>query len=99
MERSKLQLCKYCDSGRLRKDGFRKNKNNKIQKFYCLDCKKGFTANFGFEKMRYDDVIITRALQMYYSKMSVRRIADFFTGHNNYHSLFVGFSLFQFFCF
>ena len=26
--------------------------------------------------MRYDDVIITRALQMYYSKMSVRRIAD-----------------------
>ena len=78
MERSKLKLCKYCDSGRLRKDGMRQNKNGKIQRFKCMDCKRRFTANFGFEKMRYDNVIITRALQMYYSGMSVRDIADCF---------------------
>ncbi len=78
MERSKLELCKYCDSGRLRKDGMRETKKGKIQRFKCLDCKKRFTANFGFEKMRYNDVIITRALQMYYSGMSVRKIADCF---------------------
>ena len=76
IERSLIKVCKFCDSGNLKKDGFRKNKDGKIQKFYCLDCKKGFTANFRFEKMRYDDVVITRALQMYYSGMSVRDIAD-----------------------
>jgi len=76
MERSSLKLCKYCDSGNIRKDGFRNTKKGKTQKFYCLDCKKGFTVNFGFEKMRYDDVIITRALMMYYKGMSVSGIAD-----------------------
>ena len=78
MERSQLKLCKYCDSGRLRKDGFRKNKSGKVRIFECLDCKKKFTANFGFEKMRSRDVIITRTLQMYYTGMSVRDIAGCF---------------------
>ena len=78
MERSILQLCKYCDSGRLKKVGFRQTKQGRVQRFRCLDCKKGFTTNFGFEKMRYDSVLITRALQMYYSGMSVRDIADCF---------------------
>ena len=78
MERSQLKLCKYCDSGNLRKDGFRKRKTGKIRVFECLDCKKKFTANFGFEKMRSNDVIITRTLQMYYAGMSVRDIADCF---------------------
>lgn len=78
MERSKLQLCKYCDSGKLIKRGIRKNKSGNLQRYQCLDCKKRFTANFGFEKMRYESVIITRSLQMYYSGMSVRKIADCF---------------------
>lgn len=76
MERSQLKLCKYCDSGRLRTDGFRKNKNGKIPVFECLDCKKKFSANFGFEKMRYDYHTITGDLQMYYSGMSVRDIEN-----------------------
>ena len=78
MERSKLNLCKYCDSGKIKKAGMRITKKGKIQRYACLDCKKRFTANFGFEKMRYDSVLITRALQMYYSGMSVRDIADCF---------------------
>ena len=78
MERSQLQLCKYCDSGRLKKDGIRENKKGKVQRFKCLDCKKRFTTNFGFEKMRYSDTVITRALMMYYKGMSVRDIADCF---------------------
>ena len=76
MERSKLQLCKYCDSGRIRKDGFRKNKNDKVRIFECLDCKKKFSSNFGFEKKQSNENTITGALQMYYSGMSVRKIAD-----------------------
>ena len=40
MERSKLQLCRYCDSGRIIKKGIRKNKSGKAQIYKCLDCKK-----------------------------------------------------------
>ncbi len=76
MERSKLELCKYCDSGRITKKETRKNKNGTVQIFKCLDCKKRFTANFGFEKKQFDDNIITGSLQMYYSGMSVRDISN-----------------------
>ena len=31
MERSKLKLCKFCDSGRIVKHGIRKNKKGEIQ--------------------------------------------------------------------
>ena len=75
-ERSKLQLCKFCDSGRIRKDGVRENKKGRIQRFKCQDCNKRFTANFGFEKRQFDETTITGALQMYYSGMSVRDIAN-----------------------
>ena len=54
IERAKRKLCKFCDSGRIRKDGFRKNKSGKVRIFECLDCKRKFSENFGFEKMRYD---------------------------------------------
>jgi len=76
MERSKLQLCKYCDSGKIIKKGMRKTKLGSIQIFKCKDCKKRFTTNFGFEKKQSNENTITGALQMYYSGMSVRKIAD-----------------------
>lgn len=76
MDRSILQLCKYCDSGRLIKKGIRKNKKGDLQQYKCLDCKKIFVLNLGFEKMKSKDVLITRALQMYFSGMSVRDVAD-----------------------
>ncbi len=76
LERSKLQLCKYCDSGNIKKNGTRQTKNGNVQRFQCLDCKRRFTANFGFEKKQFDDKIITGDLQMYFTGMSVRDIAD-----------------------
>ena len=71
MERSKLQLCKYCDSGKIIKKGTRKNKSGNIQIFKCLDCKKRFSSNFRFEKMRHGYSTITGALQMYYAGIYV----------------------------
>ena len=76
MERSKLSLCKYCDSGNLKKDGMRQTRKGSVQRFKCLDCGKRFTANFGFEKMRHGEEVITGALQMYFAGMSTRDIAD-----------------------
>ena len=78
MDQSLLNKCKFCSSGRLIKKGIRKTKKGNVQIFKCKDCKKRFTTNFGFEKMRYDSTLITRALQMYFSGMSVRDIADCF---------------------
>ncbi len=78
IEGSLVKVCKFCDSGNIIKKGIKKNKSGSLQKFKCNDCKRGFTANFGFEKMRYSNTVITRALQMYFSGMSVRDIADCF---------------------
>lgn len=75
MERSKLQLCKFCDSGRIIKKGIKKNKSGNLQIYKCKDCKKRFTTNFGFENRQFDDGIVTGALEMYYSGMSVRDIS------------------------
>ena len=82
MERSQLKLCKYCNSKNLKKWGVRKTKQGQVQTFKCADCNKRFTANFGFEKMRYNEVLITRSLQMYFTGMSVRDIADCFEQEN-----------------
>ncbi len=76
IERSKIPVCKYCDSGRIRKEGTRNTKKGRVQMYRCKDCQKKFTANFGFEKRQFDELIITGALQMYYTGMSVRDIAD-----------------------
>ena len=75
MERSKLSLCKFCDSGRIIKKGIKKNKSGKLQIFKCKDCKRKFTTNFGFEKKQNNDSIITGSLEMYFSGMSVRDIS------------------------
>ena len=62
MERSKIRLCKFCDSGNVIKKGTRKNKNGDVQIFKCTDCNRRFTANFGFEKKQFDDRTVTAAL-------------------------------------
>ena len=72
MERGRLDLCKFCDSGNIVKAGMKRNKTKTRQMFKCQDCKKRFTANFGFERKQYDESIITGALQMYHTGMSVR---------------------------
>ncbi len=62
IERSLIKVCKYCDSGNIKKWGMRKSKQGDKQSYKCLDCKKRFTANFGFEKMRYNQRTITHVV-------------------------------------
>lgn len=59
MERSKLKLCKFCDSGNIKKWGMRKTKQGGRQIYRCADCDRKFTANFGFERRQPKDEIIT----------------------------------------
>ena len=39
---------KYCNSGKIIQKGTRKNKSGIVQIWKCKDCKRKFTANFGF---------------------------------------------------
>ena len=76
MERSKLNICKYCSSGNIRKRGFSIRKQGKLQRYECVDCKKYFVPNFGFENTRVEPSTITGAMQMYFTGMPVRDIAN-----------------------
>jgi transposase-like protein len=67
-----LSNCIYCGSSNLKKKGIRKNKSGNIQKFYCRDCRKYFTFNIGFERMKHNPQAITSAMQLYFSGESLR---------------------------
>jgi putative transposase len=71
------QNCRFCNSENIIKRGFRKAKNNNIQRFYCNDCKKWFTFNVGFEKMRASPQVITSAMQLYFTGESLRNVTKF----------------------
>jgi transposase-like protein len=64
--------CIFCGSTHIVKDGVRHNKAGDIQKFNCLECKKYFTINLGFEKMKHNPKGITMAMQLYFSGESLR---------------------------
>ena len=69
--------CKFCHSQNIKKYGVRKNKSGDIQRLLCQDCKKTFSINLGFEKMKSSPEIITNALQLYFSGESLRSIQKF----------------------
>lgn len=78
MERSGMRLCKHCDSGRIKRAGVRRTRGGAVQRYACLDCKRRFTLNCGFEKKRFGPETITQAIQMYYQGMSARDVASNF---------------------
>lgn len=69
--------CIFCKSTNYIKQGYRKTKNRgKIQKFYCRNCKKYFTADFGFYRMRTSENIITLSIDMFLSNLSSRKLRN-----------------------
>lgn len=74
--------CVYCKSQNYRKEGYRKtHQRGKIQKYYCQDCKKYFTADFGFYRMRNSEDKITQAIDLYFSNLSSRKVRNHFRRH------------------
>lgn len=78
VSRDDHELCKFCGSAGIIKKEVRRNKSGDVQRYRCGSCGRKFSLNLGFEKMRFKDTVITRALGMYFAKMSIRRIADQF---------------------
>jgi len=69
--------CIHCQSQNFVKQGFRKTENRgKIQKYYCKDCNKFFTADDGFYRMRYKAETITMSIDMYLSNLSSRKMRN-----------------------
>ena len=68
--------CKFCESDNIIKKGLRKNKNYSIQTFLCKDCKKKFSINIGFEKMRATPQAITASMNLYFNGESLRHVAN-----------------------
>ena len=74
--------CIHCKSENFRKEGYRKTQNRgKIQKYYCQDCKKYFTMDYGFYRMRNSENKITSAIDLYFSNLSSRKIRNHFRRH------------------
>lgn len=75
-------VCKHCKSKNFRKEGYRKTQNRgKIQKYYCQDCNRYFTADFGFYRMRNSEAKITSAIDLYFSNLSSRKVRNHFRRH------------------
>ena len=69
--------CPQCLSSKIVKHGIRHNKNYDLQRYSCVDCKKRFSFNLGFEKMSVNPKIITSALQLYFTGESLRNVQKF----------------------
>jgi transposase-like protein len=72
IEEVTISNCIFCHSSNIKKFGIRKNKSGDIQRFVCGDCKKTFSVNVGFEKMKHNPQAITSAMQLYFSGESLR---------------------------
>ncbi len=67
-----VSKCVFCHSPNIKKFGVRHNKSGDIQRFVCQDCRKTFSVNIGFERMKHDPKAITAAMQLYFSGESLR---------------------------
>ena len=69
--------CIHCKENNFVKKGFRKTQNRgKIQKYYCLSCKRYFTNDEGFYRMKNNEDIITMSIDMYLSNLSSRKMRN-----------------------
>lgn len=72
----KPEACPVCGSTDVVRDGWRKNKSGKIQRFLCRSCGYRFVNNIGFEKMKNKPKIITLVMDLYFKGVSYRKIVD-----------------------
>jgi putative transposase len=77
IEQLNVSICPHCNSDKIVKHGIRHNENYDIQRWYCNECKKWFSFNIGFEKMRVSPQVITSAMQLYFTGESLRNVQKF----------------------
>ena len=79
--------CRFCKGQNFIKKGLRNTQNRgKIQKFFCRDCYKYFTADLGFLRMRNSEAKITSGIDLYFSNLSSRKVRNHFRRHLAHNS-------------
>lgn len=73
-----VRMCKYCRSDHIARQGTRRNKSGVVQRYVCRECKKTFSANFGFRYRQFDSDVVSEAVYLFYGGMSSRAISDLF---------------------
>jgi len=69
--------CPKCSKNEVTKRGFRyTERREKIQKYFCKSCNHRFVLDNPFFRMRNKDKVITQCMDLYYSGMSFRKIAQ-----------------------
>ncbi|MDA8041264.1 MAG: DDE-type integrase/transposase/recombinase [Pirellulales bacterium] len=68
--------CKWCGSMDIVKSSIRRTKKGNVQRYRCRDCNRKFSGVPGFRYRRHSEAMITAALNMYHSGMSLRDIED-----------------------
>jgi len=71
------QVCQFCQSNRIIKKSIRHNRNVDLRRYLCKTCGKRFSYNIGFEGMRATPQIITSAMQLYFTRESLRNVQKF----------------------
>jgi len=69
-------ICPYCKGKDTIKKGLRKNKLGPKQTRWCNKCKRRYTPNDGFWKMKHEPEIIAEALSCYKRGMSLKDVKD-----------------------
>ena len=70
-----MSECPFCRSSDFKRFGIRHNRYGNIQRFICASCKRTFSLNLGFERMKHNPQAITSAMQLYFSGESLRNVA------------------------
>ena len=69
--------CVFCKSSNYVKKGYRKTEHRgKIQRYYCKECRKNFTNDEGFYRMRHADKTITLSVDIFISNLSSRKMRN-----------------------
>ena len=70
-------LCPKCESKEIIKRGLIKTDNrNNTQRYGCKSCNNRFVLDNPYFRMRNKEQIITQCMDLYYSGMSFRKIAQ-----------------------
>ncbi|MEE8358008.1 MAG: IS6 family transposase [Candidatus Hydrothermarchaeales archaeon] len=76
-------VCPYCrQKAFVVKNGRRRNKNSKKQKYRCNRCKRDFTPDDGFLRMREKKQHIVEAVDLYERGLSLQKVADHMWQHH-----------------
>ncbi len=83
-------ICEKCNGKDIKKDGIRETKSRgEVQRYKCKNCSHRFSIDDGFWKMKNHEDKITSCMNMYYARMSIRKMQEhlqMFAPKNSHYS-------------